>query len=490
MKPEKNNRQSLQDQNKMTIDQINAQYGKIPPQAIDVEEAVMGACMLERDAYSNISGLLTCEMFYKEEHQKIFRTIENMVSMGKTIDLLTVTQQLKNDNLLDVVGGPLYITQLTSRVASAAHIEHHARIIYEKFALREMIRRFNELITIAYNDDFDEMDLAYAMNTQAIDDLLAGKTGMRHIREVMKDNTREVEERQAKAERGEMPGIPTGLADLNRATNGWQKSDLIIIGARPGMGKTAFALHFGKWAAKEKFPVCFFSLEMKDTRLSQRLILSNGGVDSDHLKSGKMTTEDWTAYHRSIGQLENLPIYIDDSAASSLRYISAVARNKARRGECSMIVIDYLQLVETPQENGYNNKNREREVAEISRGLKKLAKDLDIPAILLVQLNRGVESRADKTPMLSDLRESGAIEQDADMVIFPWRPEYYDADVVDENNVSLKNEVFLVIAKNREGDIRTITCKKSTDFSQIFDSNPNNWIPELDERYEKEKDKF
>ena len=484
------NQQSSNDRNKMTIEQINAQYGKIPPQAIDVEEAVMGACMLERDAYSNISGLLTCEMFYKEEHQKIFRTIENMVAMGKTIDLLTVTQQLKNDNLLDAVGGPMYITQLTSRVASAAHIEHHARIIYEKFALREMIRRFNELITIAYNDDFDEMDLAYAMNTQAIDDLLAGKTGMRHIREVMKDNTREVEERQQKADRGEMPGIPTGLIDLNRATNGWQKTDLVIIGARPGMGKTAFALHFGKWAAREKKPVCFFSLEMKDTRLSQRLILSNGGVDSDRLKSGKMTVDDWKAYYQSVGQLENLPIYIDDTAASSIRYISAIARNKKRRNECEMAVIDYLQLVETPQENGYSNKNREREVAEISRGLKKLAKELDIPIILLVQLNRGVESRADKTPMLSDLRESGAIEQDADIVIFPWRPEYYDPDVVDELGNSLKNEVFLVIAKNREGDIRTITCKKSTDFSQIFDSNPNNCIPELEDRYEKEADKF
>lgn len=488
MDQKKKNQQWSNDRNKMTIDHINAQYGKIPPQAVDVEEAVMGACMLERDAYSNISGLLTAAMFYKEENQKIFKVIENMVLSGRTIDLLTVTQQLKQDNLLDEVGGPLYITQLTSRVASAAHIEHHARIIYEKYALREMIRRFSELIAIAYTDEFDDVDMAYAVNTQAIDDLLAGKTGMRHIREVMKDNSREVEERQKKAERGEMPGIPTGLADMNRATNGWQKSDLIIIGARPGMGKTAFALHFGKWAAKNNFPVCFFSLEMKDTRLSQRLILSNGGIDSENLKSGKMTVEDWTAYHRSVGQLETLPIYIDDTAASSIRYISAVARNKARRNECSMVVIDYLQLVETPQENGYNNKNREREVAEISRSLKKLAKDLDIPIILLVQLNRGVENRADKTPMLSDLRESGAIEQDADVVIFPWRPEYYDPDVVDENLVSLKNEVFLVIAKNREGDVRTITCKKSTDFSQIFDANRNDWIP--NDRYEKEGDKF
>jgi replicative DNA helicase len=319
------------------------------------------------------------------------------------------------------------------------------------------------------------------MNTQAIDDLMAGKTGMRHIREVMKETTREVVERAEKAQRGEMAGIPTGLADLNRAIYGWQPSDLIVIAARPGMGKTAFALHFSKFAAKSRASVCIFSLEMKDTRLSQRLILGNGGIDQDNMKSGKMTGIDWDAYHKSITELENLPIYIDDTASANVRYISAVARNKARRGECQLIVIDYLQLVESPQENGYGQKNREREVAEISRSLKKLAKETNVPVILLCQLNRGVESRQDKTPMLSDLRESGAIEQDADMVIFPWRPEYYDKDGVDEAGNSIKNIIQLVIAKNREGDLRTITCKKSTDFSQIFDSakgsvDPDEWI--------------
>jgi replicative DNA helicase len=484
---QKRKNQPFSNSTNKSIDDIRAMYGMIPPQAVELEEAILGACMLERDAYYKISDILTKEMFYKDEHQKVFGVIENMTLTGKVIDLLTVTQQFMQLGILDEIGGPLYITQLTSRVASAAHIENHARIIYEKYVLRESISRFQSLMTIAYNDDFDEFDLAYAMNTQAIDDLMAGKTGMRHIREVMKDTSREVSERVAKAECGEMPGISTGLADLNRCMNGWQPSDLIVIAARPGMGKTAFALHFAKASAIKNTPVCIFSLEMSDTRLSQRLILSNGGIESDHIKSGKMTPEDWSAFHKSVGQLETLPIYIDDTAAASLRYISAVARNKARRNECSLIVIDYLQLVESPQENGYASKNREREVAEISRGLKKLAKETNVPVILLAQLNRGVESRADKTPMLSDLRESGAIEQDADMVIFPWRPEYYDPDGIDENGVSIRNLVQLVIAKNREGDIRTITCKKSADFSQIFDMNPN-WIP--DERYEKEGDKF
>jgi replicative DNA helicase len=461
--------------------QIDAAFGKVPPQVIELEEVVLGAMLLERDAYHKISNLLTGEMFYKNTHQVIFEVIDKMVSTGKTTDLLTITQELRQLNLLEEVGGPLAITQLTSRIASAAHIEQHARIIYEKYVLREMIRRCSEIISLSYQDNFDEAEMCYSMNTQAIDDLMAGKTGMRHIREVMKETTREVVERAEKAQRGEMAGIPTGLADLNRAIYGWQPSDLIVIAARPGMGKTAFALHFSKFAAKSRASVCIFSLEMKDTRLSQRLILGNGGIDQDNMKSGKMTGIDWDAYHKSITELENLPIYIDDTASANVRYISAVARNKARRGECQLIVIDYLQLVESPQENGYGQKNREREVAEISRSLKKLAKETNVPVILLCQLNRGVESRQDKTPMLSDLRESGAIEQDADMVIFPWRPEYYDKDGVDEAGNSIKNIIQLVIAKNREGDLRTITCKKSTDFSQIFDSakgsvDPDEWI--------------
>lgn len=455
-------------------EKIDISGGMVPPQAIDLEETVLGACMLENDAFHKVEGILTKEMFYKEEHQIIFSLIETMVFSNKAIDLITVTQQAMQLGILEKIGGPVYITQLTSRIASAGHIESHARILYEKFVQREMIRRCSEMIGIAYTGSFDEMDMAYAMNTQAIDDLLAGKTGMRHIRDIVRDTTIEIEERQKKATLGELPGIPTGLADLNRRIYGWQPTDLIIIGARPGMGKTAFALHFAKYAAMKCFPVCIFSLEMSDTRLSQRMILSNGGIDQSNLKSGKMTQEDWDAYHRSVGQLEQLPIFIDDTPAATVRYISAVARNKARRGDCKMVVIDYLQLVETPSD-GFAQKNREREVAEISRGLKKVAKELEIPVILLVQLNRNVESRQDKTPMLSDLRESGAIEQDADMVIFPWRPEYYDPDGEDEEGNPIKNIVQLVIAKNREGNISTITCRKSDDFTQIYD-----WIDPRD----------
>lgn len=467
-----------------TNNNMDNKNGMIPPQAIELEETVLGACMLERDAFHKIEGMLTKEMFYKQEHQIIFGIIDDMVSANRSVDLMTVTQQAMQIGLLEKIGGPLYITQLTSRIASAGHIEAHARILYEKFVQRDMIRRCSELISMAYMDTFDEMDMAYAMHTQAIDNLLAGKTGMRHIRDVVRDTTKEVEERERKAKLGELPGISTGLVDLNKAVYGWQPSDLIIIGARPGMGKTAFALHFSKYAALKGYPVCIFSLEMSDTRLSQRLILSNGGIDQSHLKSGKMTLEDWNAYHKSVGQLEQLPIYIDDTPAASVRYISAVARNKARRGDCKMVVIDYLQLVETPGD-GYAQKNREREVAEISRGLKKMAKELEIPVILLVQLNRNVESRTDKTPMLSDLRESGAIEQDADQVIFPWRPEYYDPEGVDETGISIKNVCQLVIAKNREGNNRTITCKKSDDFSQIFD-----WVDprDVEDYYSKEKD--
>lgn len=445
----------------------NAQYGKLPPQAVDLEVAVLGALLLEQEAFHKISPIMRKEAFYKYEHQLIYDLIEEMHSNNKTIDIITVTQYAKDKGILDTIGGPLYITQLTSKIAVAAHIEHHSRIIFEKYIQREMIRRFSNLINLAYCDDIDELELNYTVETEAIDDMLTGNSGMAHIREILKRTVKTVEERQLKAQRNELPGMPTGLIDLDRSTNGWQPGELIIIAGRPGMGKTNFALHHAKAAAKSGKSVCFFSLEMTDISLSERLILSNGGIEQQHLKSGRMTEQDWTAYHRSAGELERLNLYIDDSSSVNVKYITSVARNKARRGECHMVVIDYLQLIDSIGNNNYMT--REREVAEISRSLKTLAKKLDIPVILLAQLSRNVEHRQDKKPTLADLRESGAIEQDADIVIFPWRPEYYDPNGVDEEGNPIKNVVMLVKAKHREGDPGSVICKKSDDFTRIFD---------------------
>ena len=473
---EKKQKYNQRNQRDTTIEQINAQFGKLPPQAVEVEEAVLGALMLERDAIHKVTPIISAECFYKEEHQKIYQVIEELAAASRNIDLLQVTQQLKDRDLLDEIGGPGYITQLTRRVAGAAHIEHHARIISDKFVQREMIRRFSELVAKAYDDDSDELEMMYAMHTQAIDQLMAGNIGMMHIRDILIRTSKDLEERQAKAERGETPGVETGLADLSRLNNGWQPADLVVIAARPSMGKTAIALHFAKAAAQRRKNVCIFSLEMENLKLSKRLILSYGGIVRENFERGQMTADDWAVFNQSVKELEQLPIYIDDTARTTVRYIDAVTRNKVRKGECDLVIIDYLQLVETPDH--YGNKNREREVAEISRGLKQVAKDAGVPVILLAQLNRGVENRDDKTPRLSDLRESGAIEQDADMVVFPWRPAYYGTTET-ENGESLINVMLLEVAKNRDGKTGTIHCTHNNDLTQFFDYNYRGYeVPE------------
>ena len=455
---------------KSPIDSIDAMYGKLPPQAVDVEEAVLGALMLERDAIFKVASIISEESFYKEEHQRIFKTVLELSDSGQSIDLLTVTRKLKDLGLLEAIGGPAFITKLTRRVASAAHIEQHAGIIAEKFFSRELIRKFTSCITKAYEDNIEELVSEYNETTQATDDLLAGKSGMKHISSILDDNRTDLEVRQDKALAGEIQGIDTGLADMNEINNGWQKGELIVVAARPSMGKTAVALNlFTKSAAQNKNNVCVFSLEMENIKLSKRLILSYGGIVRTNFERGTMTQGDWSAYNRADKELRQLPIFIDDTPAVDIRHISSVIRNKVRKGQCDLVIIDYLQLVETPQ--SYSNKNREREVAEISRGLKKVAKAAGVPVILLAQLNRGIENREDKTPRLADLRESGAIEQDADMVIFPWRPAYYDPNGIDDNGNSLQNVMMFEIAKNRDGKIGSIFSKHNNDLTMFFDFN-------------------
>ncbi len=445
-------------------------YGKIPPQAIEVEEAVLGALMLGENEIYKVSGILTEECFYKDEHRIIFRTIQELSDAGKNIDIITVSVKLKDENNLEKVGGPANITALTRRVASAAHIEQHARVIAEKYFSREVIRRCTVLISKAYDDNIDELETEYNNATQAIDDLLAGKSGMKHISSILDETRTDLDARQAKAQSGEIQGVNTGLADMNELNNGWQAGELIIVAARPSMGKTAVAVNlFTKSAALKGKNVCIFSLEMENIKLSKRLLLSYGGIVRYNFERGTMTPGDWSAYNKADKELRQLPIFIDDSPGVDVRHISSVIRTKVRKNQCDLVVIDYLQLVETPQ--SYGNKNREREVAEISRGLKKAAKAAGVPIILLAQLNRSIETREDKTPRLADLRESGAIEQDADMVIFPWRPAYYEPDAMDENGNSMLNVMMFEIAKNRDGKIGSIYSKHNDDLTQFFDFN-------------------
>lgn len=452
------------------LETLNSMYGKLPPQAIEVEEAVLGAVMIERDAIFKVQPILAEEAFYKEEHQKIYRTVLELANAGKNIDLLVVTMRLKDTGMLEEVGGPSEITRLTSRVASAAHIEHHARIIAEKYFQREVIRVCSNLMNKAYEDNIDELETDWHTETQAIDNLLAGKSGMMHIRDILKETEADLVKRQQMAERGESLGVSTGLADLNQHTNGWQPGDLIIVAGRPSMGKTAVAINlFAKSAGIKAKKVCIFSLEMEKLKLSKRLILSYGGIVRYNFESGRMTPGDWAAFNTARQELQQLDIYIDDTPATTVNHIGSVVRTKTRKGQCDLVVIDYLQLVESPETWG--NKNREREVAEITRGLKKVAKASGVPIILLCQLNRGVENREDKTPRLADLRESGAIEQDADMVIFPWRPCVYDPAATDESGNSLEGVILLEIAKYRDGSVGTIVAKHNHDLTQFYDFN-------------------
>lgn len=468
MKQPGNYKNKIEELQKQKQGEVEAAYGKLPPQAVELEEAVLGAVMLERDAIYKVTPIIHAETFYKEGHQLIFKVVEQMAAESINIDLLTVSQRLKDNGLLDQVGGPGKITELTRRVVSAAHIEQHARIIADKHFQREAIRRFSELIAAAYEDDIDNLILMYTVHTQAIDTMQAGGSGMMHIRDILVHTTRDLERREVQARSGETPGVSTGLADLNRQNNGWQPGDLIIVAARPSMGKTAIAINlFAKSAAMKGKQVCIFSLEMENLKLSKRLILSYGGIVRNNFEKGTMSPGDWAAYNNAVTSLERLPIYIDDTPSTTVRYIDSVVRNKARKGECDVVVIDYLQLVETPETGG--NKNREREVAEITRGLKKVAKANNVPVILLAQLNRGVENREDKKPRLADLRESGAIEQDGDIIIFPWRPCYYDEDATDDTGNSLRNVMFLEIAKYRDGSTGTILARHNEDLTQFFD---------------------
>lgn len=446
--------------------------GKIPPQATDLEEAVLGACMLESGAYNKIGHILNPDYFYKESHQKIFKAIEQLAGRAEPVDILTVTNQLKTEDELELVGGPYAITMLTSRIASTVNIETHAYIIFQKYVQRQMISISSTLINAAYDNDFKEMQSLYINATEELDNLFAGRRADKSMYQVMQEHMKEVDRRIKMAQEGKLTGIKTGLVDLNRVTNGWKPGELIIVAGRPGMGKTAVALNlFTKMSAELGNKTLFFSLEMDDLSLADRLTCSYGGIDAYNLKNGKLSKDEMSTYFESANKIQELPIYIDDTARSDIKHITAISRAKKRKGECDMIIIDYLQLIESHNDSSWQ-KNREREVAEMSRSLKLLAKELKVPVMLLAQLSREVERRTttNKRPQLSDLRESGAIEQDADMVIFPYRPEYYGIIEDDEGN-STEGVMILVIAKNRNGKIGDIYAKYSEDLTRFFDYN-------------------
>ncbi len=446
---EQSNNSRTRNKPKTTIEQLNAYYGKIPPQAPEVEEAVLGALMLEKDAYHTVSALLKPESFYKEEHKKIFGVIQYLASKEKPIDLLVVTQELKNRNELDEVGGPLYITQLTSRVASAAHIEFHARIIAQKHIQRELIMIASEIQTKSYDDTMelnDLIDFAEASLFKVTEGNISKES--QPIKPLLERAIEQIEINSKKADG--LSGIPSGFTRLDKITSGWQNTDLVIIAARPAMGKTAFVLSMARnMSVMHKVPVAVFSLEMSSLQLVNRLIASETELGSEKIKTGKLEGWEWEVFNRKLKNLEDAPLFIDDTPALSIFEFRAKCRRLKMQHDVGIIIVDYLQLMTA---GGDNRGSREQEVSTISRNLKAIAKEINVPILALSQLNRSVESRDGKRPQLSDLRESGAIEQDADMVVFIHRPEYYGI-TQDADGNSLMGIAEIIIAKHRNGAV-------------------------------------
>ena len=467
--PAETNNFRNRNKSKMTIEQLNAQYGKIPPQAPEVEEAVLGALMLERDAYITVAAILKSESFYKEEHQKIFKVIQHLVTNEKPVDLLMVTQELKNREELDEVGGPIYITQLTSRVASAAHIEFHARIIAQKYIQRELIRISSEIQVKSYDDSMeldDLIDYAESSLFKVTEGNISKES--QPIKPLLREAIERIEENAKKPDG--LSGIASGFSKLDKITSGWQNTDLMIIASRPAMGKTAFALTMARnMAVLKQVPVAVFSLEMSSLQLVNRLIAAETELGSEKIKSGKLEEWEWELFNRRIKNLENAPLYIDDTPALSVFEFRAKCRRLKMQYDIGIVIVDYLQLMTAGTDV---RGNREQEVSTISRNLKAIAKEINVPIIALSQLNRSVESRDGKRPQLSDLRESGAIEQDADMVMFIHRPEYYGI-TQDADGNSLIGVAEIIIAKHRNGSVGDVqlafkaSLAKFTDIEEV-----------------------
>ncbi|KAA3644281.1 MAG: replicative DNA helicase [Bacteroidetes bacterium] len=445
------------------------EHGRLQPQATDLEEAVLGAMMLEKEAVNTAIDILQPKSFYKDSHQKIFEVIQELFQKSEPIDLLTITNALKQKGELEIVGGPYYITQLTNRVASAANVEFHARIIAQKYIQRELIRISTEIITDAYDETTDVFSL--------LDKAESGLFGVTegNIRKnydsmstLIRSAIKQIE--SAKGQDGNVIGIPSGFSDLDRMTSGWQPSDLIILAARPAMGKTAFALTLARNAAIDfQKPVAVFSLEMSSLQLVTRLISAESELSSGKLRSGNLRNDEIEQIHAKIGGLAEAPIFIDDTPGISVFELRAKARRLKSQHNIQLIVVDYLQLMTAANNDGSKGGNREQEISTISRSLKSIAKELSVPVIALSQLSRNVESRGgDRRPQLSDLRESGSIEQDADMVMFINRPEYYGL-TEDEEGKSTLGLAKIIIAKHRNGAVGDVHLKFTKELAKFSD---------------------
>jgi len=454
----------------------NIEKGKFPPQAIDIEEAVIGAMLVDSSGVDDVIGFLKKEHFYKEAHKFIYEAIHDLVKKSEPIDLLTVSNQLIINGSLELVGGHFYLIELSQKVSSSAHIEHHSRIVMERSMKRDLIKISNNTVELSYDptsDVFKITDEAYnALN-------LITETTSQSTEYKLADLIQPRLERANKIYNKEIKsGIQTPFALINKVMGGWRDSELIIIAARPGMGKTAFVLACGKYSAENNIPTAFFSLEMGAGKLAERMISMGAHVDSEKFNTTGLSKQEIKNIETQTNLLSTIPFYVDDNPSMTIIDLKIKAKRMVSKYGIKLIIVDYLQLME-----GFGG-NREQEISGIARGLKLLAKELNLPVIALSQLSRSVETRGgSKRPMLSDLRESGAIEQDADVVSFIYRPEYYAIEEWDDDERgSTFNQAEFIVAKNRNGGLikaRINFQKEYTLFTDIENSfyNENNNIP-------------
>ena len=446
---------------KPAVDFNPMMFGKVPPQAKELEEAVLGAIMLEKGAFDTIVEILKPECFYTESHQRIFRAMQSLAQDNLPIDLLTVVERLKFREDLDLVGGAYYVSKLTNSVVSSANIDAHSRIVLQKFIQRELIRISGEIIGDAYEDStdvFDLLDDAESKLFQITNNHL--RKNFDEINTVLVKTIERIEDMRNRDE--DITGVPTGFPTLDKLTYGWQPTDLIVLAARPSVGKTAFALNLARTAAlhsTKPTAIGFFSLEMSAGQLVQRILSAESEIWLEKISRGKLEEHEMQQlYKKGVDRLSKAPIFIDDTAALNIFELRAKCRRLKNKHNVGLIIIDYLQLMSGTGDS--RNGNREQEISRISRDLKGLAKELQVPIIALSQLSREVEKRKEgnKIPQLSDLRESGAIEQDADVVMFLYRPEYYDITST-EFGESNKGETYVKIAKHRNGSLDTIKLR-------------------------------
>ncbi len=438
---------------------ISLEKGKIPPQATDLEEVVLGAMMIDKKGVDEVIDILHSEVFYSEKHKLIFDAIYTLFENSEPVDLLTVSSQLKRDATLEKAGGEFYLVQLTQKVSSSAHIEFHARIILQKFIQRSLIKISSEIIEDSYDETTDVFDLLDTAESKLYEITQGNiKRSSETAQQLVIQAKKRIEEI---ANREGLSGIPSGFNKVDKLTSGWQPSDLIIIAARPGMGKTALTLSMARnMAVEHNIPVAFFSLEMSSVQLITRLISSETGLNSEKLRTGNLEKHEWEQLNVKVKNLEKAPLFIDDTPSLSIFDLRAKARRLSSQHGIKLIMIDYLQLM-TAGGNQKGGGNREQEISTISRNLKALAKELGVPVIALSQLSRAVETRGgSKRPLLSDLRESGAIEQDADIVSFIYRPEYYKIDEWDDEEQSpTAGQAEFIVAKHRNGGLDEIRLK-------------------------------